>query len=56
MAATFGVFVDVDNCKVPTLYVLPKHKKIPYKSKEEGKDQVSIQSRTTLEPGHHRGK
>ena len=27
-----------------------------YKSKEEGKDQESIQSSTTPDPGHHMGK
>ena len=34
MAATFGVFVHGDHGKLPTLYFLPKHHKIPYKSKE----------------------
>ena len=37
MAATFGVFVDADNCKVPTLYVLPKHQKYPIKVKRKVK-------------------
>ena len=35
MAAKFGVFVDEDNSKLPTLYWLPipKLHKIPYKSR-----------------------
>ena len=28
----------------------------PYQSEEEGKDQESIQSSTTTEPGHRMGK
>ena len=32
MAAKFGVFVDEDHSKLPTLYWLPKLHKIPYKS------------------------
>ena len=33
MAAKFGVFVDKDHSKVPTLYWLPKLHKRPYKSR-----------------------
>ena len=33
MAAKFGVFVDVDDSKLPTLYWLPKLYKRPYKSR-----------------------
>ena len=33
MAAKFGVFVDEDHSKLPTSYWLPKHHKIPYKSR-----------------------
>ena len=33
MAAKFGVFVDEDHSKLPTLYWLPKLHKIPYKSR-----------------------
>ena len=32
MAAKFGVFVDEDHSKLPTLYWLPKLHKRPYKS------------------------
>ena len=32
MAAKFGVFVDEDHCKLPTIYWLPKHHKLPFKS------------------------
>ena len=39
MAAKFGVFVDEDHSKLPTLYRLPKLHKRPYKSKKRGKDQ-----------------
>ena len=31
MAAKFGVYVDEDHSKLPTLYWLPKLNKIPYK-------------------------
>ena len=37
-AAKFGVFVDEDHNKVPTLYKLPKLHKWPYKSMKEGQD------------------
>ena len=33
MAAKFGLFVDEDHNKLPTLYWLPKHHKRPYKSR-----------------------
>ena len=33
MGAKFGVFVDQDHSKLPTLYWLPKHHKIPYSSR-----------------------
>ena len=33
MAAKFGVFVDEDHSKLPTLYWLPKLHKRPYKSR-----------------------
>ena len=33
MAAKFGLFVDEDHCKLPTLYWLPKLHKRPYKSR-----------------------
>ena len=33
MAAKFGVFVDEDHSKLPTLYWLPKHHIRPYKSR-----------------------
>ena len=33
MAATFGLFVDEDHSKLPTLYWLPKLHKRPYKSR-----------------------
>ena len=33
MAAKFGVFVDEDQSKLPTLYWLPKLHKRPYKSR-----------------------
>ena len=33
MAAKFGVFVDEKYSKLPTLYVLPKLHKRPYKSR-----------------------
>ena len=33
MAAKFGVFVDEDHSKLPTLYLLPKLHKWPYKSR-----------------------
>ena len=33
MAAKFGVFVDEDHSKLPTLYLLPKPNKRPYKSR-----------------------
>ena len=33
MSAKFGVFVDDDHSKLPTLYWLPKLHKRPYKSK-----------------------
>ena len=33
MAAKFGLFVDEDNSKLPTLYWLPKLHKQPYKSR-----------------------
>ena len=33
MAATFGVFVDEDHSKLPTLYWLPKVHKRTYKSR-----------------------
>ena len=33
MAAKFGVFVDDEYSKLPTLYVLPKLHKRPYKSR-----------------------
>ena len=33
MAAKFGVFDDEDHSKLPTLYVLPKLHKRPYKSR-----------------------
>ena len=33
MAAKFGVFVDEDPSKLPTLYWLPKRQKRPYKSR-----------------------
>ena len=33
MAAKFGVFVDEDHSKLPTLYRLPKLYKRPYKSR-----------------------
>ena len=33
MAAKFGLFVDEDNSKTPTLYWLPKLHKRPYKSR-----------------------
>ena len=32
MAAKFGLFVDEDHSKLPTLYWLPKLHKLPYKS------------------------
>ena len=32
MAAKFGLFVDEDHSKLPTLYWLPKLQKRPYKS------------------------
>ena len=33
MAAKFGLFVDEDHSKLPTLYWLPKLHKLPYKSR-----------------------
>ena len=33
MAAKFGLFVDEDHSKLPTLYCLPKLHKRPYKSR-----------------------
>ena len=33
MAAKFGVFVDEDHGKLPTLYLLPKLHRRPYKSR-----------------------
>ena len=33
MATKFGVFVDEDHSKLPTLYWLPKRHKRPYKSR-----------------------
>ena len=33
MAAKFGLFVDEDHIKLPTLYWLPKFHKGPYKSR-----------------------
>ena len=33
MAAKFGLFVDEDHSKLPTLYWLPKLHKQPYKSR-----------------------
>ena len=33
MAAKFGLFVDEDHCKLPTLYWLPKLHKRPFKSR-----------------------
>ena len=33
VAAKFGVFVDEDHSKLPTLYLLPKLHKRPYKSR-----------------------
>ena len=33
MAAKFGLFVDEDHIKLPTLYWLPKLHKRPYKSR-----------------------
>ena len=33
MAAKFGLFVDEDHSKIPTLYWLPKLHKRPYKSR-----------------------
>ena len=33
MAAKFGVFVDEDHNRLPTLYWLPKRHKQPYKSR-----------------------
>ena len=33
MAAKFGLFVDEDHSKLPTLYWLPKLHKRPYKSR-----------------------
>ena len=33
MAAKFGLFVDEDHSKLPTLYRLPKHHKRPHKSR-----------------------
>ena len=33
MAAKFGLFVDEDHRKLPTLYLLPKLHKLPYKSR-----------------------
>ena len=33
MAAKFGLFVDEDHSKLPTLYWLPKFHKRPYKSR-----------------------
>ena len=33
MAAKFGVFVDENHSKFPTLYCLPKLHNIPYKSR-----------------------
>ena len=33
MAAKFGLFVDEDHSKLPTLYWLPKLNKQPYKSR-----------------------
>ena len=33
MAAKFGVIVDEDNSKLPTIYLLPKLHKRPYKSR-----------------------
>ena len=33
MAAKFGLFVDENHSKLPTLYWLPKHHKRPYKSR-----------------------
>ena len=33
MAAKFGLFVDEDHSKFPTLYLLPKLNKRPYKSR-----------------------
>ena len=33
MAAKFGLFVDEDHSKLPTLYWLPKLHKWPYKSR-----------------------
>ena len=33
MAAKFGVFVNEDHSKLPTLYWLPKLHKRPYKSR-----------------------
>ena len=55
MAAKFGVFVDEDYSKLPTLYWLPKLHKRPYKSKKGSKDQLSIQSSTIPDPRYHMG-
>ena len=33
MAAQFGLFVDEDHSKLPTIYLLPKLHKRPYKSR-----------------------
>ena len=33
LAAKFGVFVDEDHSKLPTLYCLPKRHNRPYKSR-----------------------
>ena len=45
-------FVDVnDHGKLPTIYWLPNHNQNTV-SKKEGKDQESIQSSTTPDPGY----
>ena len=55
MAAKFGVFVNEDYSKLPTLYWLPKLHERPYKSKKGGKDQLSIRSSTIPDPGYRMG-
>ena len=41
--------------KMATMPIYGKTKCLKNKSKKEGKDQESIQSNTTPEPGHHKG-
>ena len=56
MAATFDVFAHGDHGKILRYTFYLNIIKYPIKSKEEGKDQASIQPCATPEPGHHGGK